>query len=306
MRKYATLASVSKGAVGSCETPESMKQMLDDVTVYLRRASRMGADIVAFPEVYPQLRASNLYAATEPADGGSLPAIQERARELKLYIVWPRFERHPEGIRNSAVLVGRDGEVVGRYYKVFPTIGEIESGVIPGTRCPVFETDFGTVAIAICFDLNFIELRNMLREQKPDAVIFCSMYRGGQQVHEWAIDLGCNMVTAIAAELGRIVDRGGKLLEMATYESLIAHRINLNKQQLHMDYNWDKMDAMLEKYGSDLTFEYYTQEGRYVIGYEKEDRDIETILCEFGLEPKNDYFARARKVREECLKQAER
>jgi len=266
----------------------------------------MGADIVAFPEVYPQLRASDLYAAAEPADGGTLLTIQEMARDLGLYIVWPRFEHHPEGIRNSAVLVGRDGEVVGRYFKVFPTIGEIEKGVIPGTECPVFETDFGRVAMAICFDLNFHELRDELREKRPDVVFFCSMYRGGLQVQEWSVDLGCCMVTAIAAELGRIVDRCGKILELATYESLITHRVNLNKRQLHMDYNWDKMDAMLEKYGPDLTFEYYTQEARYVIGYEREDRDVDDILHEFGLEDINDYFSRARKMREECLRQLSR
>lgn len=301
MRKYATLASVSRRPAGHCGDSEGRRQLREETFLFLQRARRMGADLVAFPEVYPQLALSDPYAAIEPAEGGTLDDAREMARDLGLYIVWPRFETSQNGPRNSAVLVDRQGEVVGRYYKMFPTIGEIEQGIVPGTECPAFPTDFGTVAMAICFDLNFIEVREALRPQRPDVVCFCSMYRGGVEVQTWAIDLGCYMVSAIAAELGRIVDRGGGLLKLATYEALITQRVNLNQRQLHMDYNWDKMDAMLEKYGPRLTFDYYTQEARYVIGYEGTDRDVDEILAEFGLEHISDYFARARRVRREKL-----
>jgi hypothetical protein len=43
------------------------------------------------------------------------------------------------------------------------------------------------------------------------------------------------------------------------------------------------------------------QEGRYVVGYEREDRDVDEILSEFELEPITDYFARSRRVRLEKL-----
>jgi hypothetical protein len=62
------------------------------------------------------------------------------------------------------------------------------------------------------------------------------------------------------------------------------------------------MDAMLAKYGKDLTFDYYTREARYVIGYEKEDRDVDAILAEFSLERCADYFNRSRQVRSAKLK----
>lgn len=304
MRRHATLASVSKRPEWGIGTPEDTARLLDDTATFVRRAARMGADILAFPEVYPQLRATNFMAAAEPEDGGTLDHIRQLARENNIYIVWPRAEVDKTGQKhNAAVLVDRAGGVVGRYYKMFPTIDEMEGGIVPGTSCPIFQTDFGRVAMIICFDLNFIEIRDELRQQRPDLVIFCSMYRGGQQCHEWALDLGCHMLTAIAAELGRIIDPGGKLLQLATYEALITQRVNLNKRQLHMDYNWQKMDEMLAKYGPDLTFEYYTPEARYVIGYEKEDRDVDEIVREFGLEQITDYFARARRVRKEKLEE---
>jgi hypothetical protein len=304
MRRHVTLASVSKRPDWGISNPEDTARFLEDTAVFVRRAARMGADILAFPEVYPQLCTSDFIAAAEPQEGGTLDHIRQLARENNLYIVWPRAEIDSAGRkRNTAVLVDRAGGVVGRYYKMFPTIMEIEGGIVPGTACPIFQTDFGRVAMIICFDLNFIEIRDELRQQRPDLLIFCSMYRGGQQCHEWALDLGCHMLTAIAAELGRIIDPGGKLLQLSTYEALITHRVNLNKRQLHMDDNWQKMDEMLGKYGPDLTFEYYTQEGRFVIAYEKEDRDVDEIIQEFGLEQITDYFARARRVRKAKLEE---
>ena len=302
MRRQATLASISKRPGWGIDSEEGTAKLLDDTRLLVRRAARMGADIIAFPEVYPQLAVKEMYAHAEQEGGGTLDAIRQMAREHNLNIVWPRFERAEDGrLYNSAVLVDRAGMVMGRYHKMFPTIGEIENGVVPGDDCPIFETDFGRVAMIICFDLNFMEIRDLLRTQQPDLVVFCSMYRGGMQCEEWALDLGCHLLTSIAAELVRIVDPGGKMLQLSTYEALITQRVNLNKRQLHMDGNWDKMDAMLEKYGPELSFEYYTPEARYVIGYERVDRDVDAILEEFGLEQINDYYERARRVRREAL-----
>jgi hypothetical protein len=266
----------------------------------------MGADVVAFPEVYPQMACpASRPSSAEPEDGGTLDVIRRLAREHGVYLVWPRYERSRDGrIYNSAVLVDRAGEVVGRYHKMFPTIGEIEAGVVPGTDCPVFETDFGRVALIVCFDLNFVEVRDALRGARPDLVVFSSMYRGGLQCQEWAIDLGCHVLTAITGELGRLVDPGGQVLQTATYEALLCRRVNLNKRQLHMDNNWDKMDEILARYGTNVTFEYYTQEGRFVVGWERDDRDVDEIIREFGLETIEDYFARSRRVRCGALERA--
>jgi len=303
MRRHATLASVSKRPDFSIATPEDTTRLLDDTAKLVQRAARMGADLVAFPEVYPQLGCPGpLTEHAESEDGGTLDTIRELAREHQLYLVWPRYERTRTGqLYNSSVLVDRTGEVVGRYHKMFPTIGELEAGVLPGDACPVFETDFGRVALIVCFDLNFAEIRDELRPRRPDVVVFSSMYRGGLECQTWALDLGCHVLTAISAELGRLVDPGGHLLRLATYETLLCQRVNLNKRQLHMDNNWGKMDAMLEKYGPDLTFEFATQEARFVVGWERQDQDVDNIVREFRLEPINDYFARSRRVRQETL-----
>ena len=108
-------------------------------------------------------------------------------------------------------------------------------------------------------------------------------------------------MSAIGGELGQIVDLTGRQLRLATYEAVIAHRVNLNRRLLHMDYNWDKMDKMLEKYGTDVTFDYVTQEACYAIGSERPGLDVEDLLDEFGLERREDYFRRCNEVRAKTL-----
>ena len=250
----------------------------------------MGADLVAFPEVYPQLALADLFHHPEPSESGTLPRIREMAERHKLIIVWPRLEYEPSrGMRNTSILIDRTGKILGRYDKMFPTVGEMEKGVIPGTEVPIFETDLGRVGMLICFDMNFREVREALHRGKPDIVVFSSMYRGGLQAQALAFELGAYVVTSVTSELGLIVDRCGRILKESTYEALAVAKVNTNSVALHMDFNWGKMDAMLAKYGSALTFDYHTREAFYVIEYGG-DRDIKELVEEFGLETAADYF----------------
>ena len=177
--------------------------------------------------------------------------------------------------------------------------------MIPGTVAPVFETDLGRVGLLICFDLNFPEVRVALKESRPDVVVFSSMYRGGLQAQALAFELRSFVVTSIASELGLIIDRAGRILKESTYEALAVAPINTNSVAMHMDFNWNKMDAMLAKYGPALTFDYHTREAFFVIESTR-DEDIEAIVKEFQLEPADAYFDRSRRVRSEMLEKFEK
>ena len=62
-------------------------------------------------------------------------------------------------ISNAATLVGRNGEVVGTYRKVHLVASletqTMEAGATPGHELPVFNCDFGKLAIQICYDIEF-------------------------------------------------------------------------------------------------------------------------------------------------------
>jgi predicted amidohydrolase len=300
-RRPVRIASVSHRPPSGVGDPRGTEQLIKGAAQLLERAARMGADLVAFPEIYPQLALADPYHHPEPALGGTLTQICNLAKRFRLLIVWPRLEYEPSrGVRNTSILVDRTGEVVGRYDKMFPTVTEIEKGVIPGSDAPVFETDLGRVGMLICFDLNFTTVRNSLKRGQPDIVVFSSMYRGGLQAQALAFELRSFVLTAVSSELGLVIDRCGRIVKESTYEELCVAPINTNSVALHMDFNWSKMDTMLAKYGPALVFDYHTREAFYVVEFTG-DRDVEEIVTEFGLEPADAYFDRSQRQRTEAL-----
>lgn len=300
MSRYVTVSSVSHRPE---KGPDDVAGRLDQAGRYAIRAARMGADIVAFPEIYIQYGMSReqRIARAEVVPGETTDYMAEIARRHSIYIIWPLEEREGERWYNSSVLIDRQGQVAGKYHKMFPTIGEMDSGITPGSETPVFETDFGRIGLAICFDLNFRPIIEGLAKHGAEIIFFSSMYRGGLQLRAWAQELGVYFASAICAELGMIVDQSGEVLAESTYEAVIARRINLDRRVLHMDYNWDKMDAMLATYGPGVRFDYYTREAKYAIASEMEGVSVDDLIREFGLEELDAYYARAIARREREL-----
>ena len=298
MARHITVGSVSQYPRGADSAARH-----DEAAAFLQRAARLGAQIVAFPETYHH---TGLPGATgdhaQELDGPSLRRIAQEARSNGIYVVWPLYTREDGRIFNSAVLVGPTGELIGAYHKMFPTIGEIESGVTPGDGPMVFGTDLGRLASVICFDLNFPEIMQGTADAGAEVIFFCSAYRGGLQLGIWAYLTGVPIISAVLAELGQIVDLSGQVLAESTYEGLITRRINLDRRLMHMDSNWDKMDAILAKYGPKVSIDFFTREGCWAVGSESDEFTIDDIMQELDLEPRAKYFQRSRGVRQRVLR----
>jgi hypothetical protein len=309
MARYVTVASVSH-AVSPEEGEGRREALLERARGHAERAARQGADLVAFPECYAQLGRARgwgpMIELAEPLDGPTISAMGAEAKRLDMHVIWPALTREENGTFNSAVLLDRGGNVAGVYHKMHPTIDEIEAGITPGDGVGVFDVDLGRIGICICFDLNFRDTMEGLREAGPEVVFFCSMYRGGLQVRMWAYTLAAYFVTAITGELGMIVDRGGEVLAESTSEVVIAQRINLDSRLLHLDGNSEKLDGMLAKYGTGISFRYYSREGCFTLASELGGVSVEDLMAEFGLEGREDYFRRAERTRDEALNRARR
>ncbi|UCH33548.1 MAG: carbon-nitrogen hydrolase family protein [Armatimonadota bacterium] len=304
MARYVTVASISRSPIEFQGNPQAL---LDNAAHFVRRAKLFGADIVAFPEVYPHHTGGETPAAVAESLTSLGPTLQRMTAEASsnsLHLIWPLYTCEGDRVYNSSVLIAPDGGIIGAYHKIHPTIGEIESGITPGTEARVFDTDVGRIGMAICYDLNFPDVRDGLGAAGAEMIFFSSAYRGGLQLRIWAFELGVYVISAILAELGRIVDQSGAVLAESTYEALIARRINLDRRLLHMDYNWDKMDAILAKYGADVSFEYFTREAVFTIASEREGLSVDDVIAEFGLEGRADYFRRANEVRRAALEKS--
>jgi hypothetical protein len=186
---------------------------------------------------------------------------------------------------------------------MYPGDGEMKLGIIPGTEATVLPTDFGKIGMAICFDMNWRPLWEGLAQNGAEVVFFCSSYRANRQMQAWAFEFGYYLVSAVGGggDLGQIVDMTGLVLKISHQDLVITQQLNLNRRLLHMDYNWQKWDAMLEKYGTDLTFDFTAPEARFAVGCIRPGLDIDDVIREFELETLPAYWARVLKMRGEIL-----
>src|SRR5215831_17592733 len=105
MARYVTVATVSHrgGGYGWPARPYmDLTGRLADAERYAVRARRMGADIVAFPEMYPMLDAPREAWAelAEPLDGPTFTHMAGVAQREGMYVLWPTFRRDRAGIHN--------------------------------------------------------------------------------------------------------------------------------------------------------------------------------------------------------------
>lgn len=208
--------------------------------------------------------------------------------------------------RNSSVLIDRNGKVAGIYDKNYPTDYEMEAGIKAGNDVPVFECDFGRVASAICFDLNFDELKQKYISAKPDIILFSSMYHGGDALQSsWAYSCrsffigscaGGGIPSEIRNPLGDIVASN------TNYFNHAVSRINLDYKLAHLDHNWDKLRSLKEKYKDSVTVTDPGKLGAVLITSEHPSITAAEMIKEFKIELLDDYFDRSRKLIRESVK----
>ncbi|MBA7587841.1 hypothetical protein ES708_29886 [subsurface metagenome] len=229
------------------------------------------------------------------------------AKENQCYIVFGTKWEQEDGIwRNSSIILDREGNVAGIYNKNFPTIGEIERGIVPGVEAPVFQCDFGRVACAICFDLNFDELRQRYAEQKPDIIVFSSMYHGGLVQANWAYSCRAFFVGSMGGSrlISEIRNPMGEIVATSTnYFHFTVGTINLDYCLAHLDNNWAKLRAMKKKYGEEVTIYDPGEIGAVMITSESDSVSAKEMVKEFEITLLDDYFNKSRSFRIKHLKQ---
>ncbi|MFH0964206.1 MAG: carbon-nitrogen hydrolase family protein [Planctomycetota bacterium] len=319
MARWITLATVT--TLDPDDRSISREKHLAHARTLLSLAGDQGADLVVLPECFLQFGDPNASWFENPP---TLPTkefetLASLAAKHRFNLVIGTL-RNVEGVRrNSAILVGRDGRVIGGYDKMFPTLGEIESGICPGADATVLATDIGRIGFAICFDANFIEVFEGARENGAELLVFSSMYRGGTHLVAWAFEFEypivacCPYYSAVIDMTGRLLAETGLDLQPVAggwVPGLATARINLDRRMVHFDghvrFNDGSGDNRLweakKKYGGGLSIDITAWHAALcALGSELPDKSVEEIAREFRIELCRDYLARARKGRKEAI-----
>jgi N-carbamoylputrescine amidase len=149
-----------------------------------REASRLGADLALFPEMwnigyYPWGDEGHdtamLHAQAITADGPWVRHFRAVARELDMAIGVTFLERLGPGARNTIAVIDRHGDIVLTYAKVHTCDFGDEAAITPGTEFPVaaLDTRDGEVIVGamICFDLLFPEAARILMLNGAEIIV---------------------------------------------------------------------------------------------------------------------------------------
>ena len=219
------------------------------------------------------------------------------AKANHCYIAFGMKREENGGWRNLCVLLDREGKVSGIYDKNFPTIDEMDQGIKAGNETPLLKCDFGTVGCAICFDLNFDELRQKYEVLKPDIMLFPSMYHGGLEQSKWAYSCRSFFVCSFGSLTAPSEIRNplGEVVATSTnYFNYAVATINLDRILVHLDYNWEKLVELKKKYGDDVIITDPGELGVVMITSASSKVSAGDMVKKFNIEIVDDYFSRVR------------
>ena len=136
----------------------------DRVEELIHAAGEMGTNVLCLQEAWTMPFAfctrekQPWLEFAEPVDGESTQRLADLARRYNMVIVSPILERddaHGETIHNTAVVIGNHGNIIGTHRKNhIPRVGDFNESTYymeGNTGHPVFQTQFGRVAINICY-----------------------------------------------------------------------------------------------------------------------------------------------------------
>jgi len=129
---------------------------------WVKKAAKQGAQIICLPELYRtqyfcQKEDFSLFDLAETIPGPSTKTFQKAAKENKVAIVLPIFEKRAAGVyHNSVVMIDADGSILGIYRKMHipddPAFYEKYYFTPGDLGFKAFKTKFGKVGSLICWD----------------------------------------------------------------------------------------------------------------------------------------------------------
>jgi beta-ureidopropionase len=143
------------------------ESMIQKHEQFARDAAAQGAQIICFQELFygPYFGITEdpkYYDYAEPADGPTVQRFAKLAKELGIVMVLPIYEEDQPGVYyNTAVVVEKDGTILGKYRKHhIPHLDKFYEKFYfrPGNMgYPVFDTSAGRIGVYICYDRHFPE-----------------------------------------------------------------------------------------------------------------------------------------------------
>ena len=274
-------------------TAQPGTSLLDATIRRLDQSSSFRPDIACLPETFTR-------GEPESIAGPTIARLSNWARKNACWIICPILIRSGQQVFNSAVLLDRQGSVVGRYDKIRPTETELQKSICPGIDNPqVFQTDFGTIGIQICFDVNWHTQWQRLKQQGAQIVFFPSAYPAARQIRTLAWLNQSFVVTSTKRRAASIFDITGDVIDTTgKFRHWVAAELPVGKRLFETDFHVEKMRKIEEKYGRKVRVTWYHDDDLVSLASLVPNLTVEELISEFDLTLHTAYIQRAQQVQD--------
>jgi len=225
-----------KVAIVQFKASTTKEQNLKKILDYIKKASKRGAQLCAFPEFMmfytkPSQTPKELASLSETINGNFVKTISKAAKKHSIQVIGTFYEKSNKKNRvyDTSFLINKSGKVVSKYRKIhlYDAFGFKESKkMVPGSKIvkPI-RTALGKIGMLICYDLRFPEISRSLALSGSEILVAPSAWvKGKNKEDHWitinktrAIENGCYLVAPdqvgnIYCGRSVVVDPFGKIL----------------------------------------------------------------------------------------------
>ena len=288
---------------------DQLSGLVDQMAADSRKKYGRGLDLAILPETSVTGETSNdVMADAVPLAGLLRDTFARKAREQHCYIVVPTYlleDKSKKLCSNAAILIGRNGEVVGIYRKVHLAVhtgsDSLEGGTTPGKEAPVFECDFGKLGIQICYDMEWDYGWSELARKGADLVAWPTQSPQTTQPAARAIAHRYYIVSSTWRNNASFFEPTGKITaQIREPAHILVEQLDLSYVILPWSPQLHNGAAFKEKYGEKAGFRYYEDEDRGIFWSNDPQTPIGEMFRSLGLGETHQELRRIRKLYEKA------
>src|SRR5579863_20921 len=284
---------------------EELTGLIDQMAAESQQKYGRSLDVAILPETAVTGETSNnVMADAVPLAGPLRDTFAKKARQHHCYIVVPTYlleDKEKKLCSNAAILIGRNGEVVGIYRKLHLAVhtgsDSLEGGTTPGKEAPVFNCDFGKLGIQICFDMEYDYGWQELARKGAELVAWPTQSPQTTHPAARAIEHRYYIVSSTWRNNASFFEPTGKITaQIREPAHILVEQLDLSYAILPWSPQLHNGAAFKEKYGDRAGFRYYEDEDRGIFWSNDPQVPIGEMIRSLGLGETDQEFRRIRKL----------
>jgi predicted amidohydrolase len=288
---------------------DQLTGLVDQMAAESRKKYGRGLDLAILPETSVTGETSNnVMADAVPLAGPLRDTFARKAREQHCYIVVPTYlleDKSKKLCSNAAILIGRNGEVVGIYRKVHLAVhtgsDSLEGGTTPGKEAPVFDCDFGKLGIQICYDIEWDYGWSELARKGAELVAWPTQSPQTTHPAARAIAHRYYIVSSTWRNNASFFEPTGKITaQIREPAHILVEQLDLSYAILPWSPQLHNGAAFKEKYGDKAGFRYYEDEDRGIFWSNDPQTPIGEMFRSLGLGETHQELRRIQKLYEKA------